>query len=229
MGLTDVVTYSSVVFIAIVLQFLKKATFRGYSIKQPAKKVNTEPAGMAPVFRCKEESRRVKTLRSSCFIQGAGLYCLSCTGAEWWGAEGVITVLQFLLPASNVTGLGHRGSKTGKEVTAYIIFFLSKAKADTQLFMSLWGAFWDFEFEPSYCSLFRGDYWLVNNCHSANNLGVEVRRKPCMRELPLSTFPKEWWNCLHGVNKFVSAYHHAMEYEDVGVAHIGNCALLLLP
>lgn len=123
MGLTGIVTYSRVAVNATVLRFLKKATFRGYNINQPAKKVNTEPAGTTPMFRCKEESRRVKTLRSSCFIQGAGLYCLGCTDAERWGAEREVTVVQLLLPASNVIGLGHRGSKTGKEVTAYISFW----------------------------------------------------------------------------------------------------------
>jgi len=81
-GLTDTVTGSSGGGIAAVLRFLKKSTFRGCNIKQPAKEVNAEPAGTAPVLRCKEEGRRVKTLRSSCFIQGAGLYCLNRTGAE---------------------------------------------------------------------------------------------------------------------------------------------------
>ena len=188
--------------------------------------MNTEPAGTAPVFRCKEASRRVKTLRSSCFIKEQVSTAWAAQvqkGEEQNHCPSALTACE----QWNWTGAQREQNRKGGDC---LHFFLSKAKADTQLFMSLWGVFWDFGCEPTYCSLFREDYWLVNNCHSANNLGVKVRRKPCMRELPLSTFPKEWWNCLHGVNTFVSAYHHAIEYEDVpGVAHIGNCALLLLP
>lgn len=184
---------------------------------------------MAPVFRYQEESRRVKMLRSSCFIQGAGLYCLSCTDANGEKRGGSLSCPSVLTDCSqhHWTGAQRKQNRKGGDS---LHFSLSKAKADTQLFMSFWGVFWDFGCEPTYCSLFKGGDWLANSCHSANNLGVKVRRKPCMRELPLSTFPKEWWNCLHGVSTFVSAYHHAMEYEDMsGVAHIWNCALLAPP
>lgn len=107
---------------------------------------------------------RVKTLGSSCFIKGSR---------------------SLLLELQKVRS---RERKTGKEVTASISVWAKQKQ--TQLLTSLWDVFWDFECEPTHCSLFWGGYWLVNNCHSTRNLSVKVRRNPCMRELPLSTFPK---------------------------------------
>lgn len=184
-----------------------------------AKKVNTEPAGMAPNAEMSSKRGGEWSRDNQLLHSRASFYCLSCMCAERWGAKRLITALQSLLPASNRTGLGHRGSKTG-EMTVYISFCAKRIRHIDFHAYEMLGV--NLPTVP-----FRADEWLVNNCCSANNLGVKVRRKPCVRELPLSTFPKEWWNCFPAVATFISASHNAMEYEDVsGVIHIGNTALL---
>lgn len=153
------------------------------------------------VFRCKVETRSVKTWRSSCFIRGAGLTGWAIQVQK--GGEQRVSSLSFsscCLQQRNWTGTQRKEVRRGGDC---LYFFLSKAKQkQTHKFPCHYGV----SFEILGVNLPTVPYsgqttgWSITN--SANNLSVKVRRKLCVRELPQSTFPKEWWNFFHGVTTF---------------------------